>query len=156
MAVILELRCAGHGAFENHEKRCPWGCPDSFVMQEFRTPPSIRHVGTRIVDQQLRGLAKDFGLSDLKNDKDGSSVMQSIRKGEDYAPKFVDIPHAAPGWSRRGEKATTYKPNGLLNGQQGENTLDRYKKTIAPSVGELGQPKPFFVNPPNPEPSAFK
>lgn len=156
MAVILELRCAAHGIFENHEKACLWGCPPSFVQQEFRTPPSIRSGGTRFVDEQLKGLAHDYKLRDIKNDKDGSSVMQSIRKGEDFAPKFVEIPHPEPGWSRRGEEAPKVSPAPYLLGNRGENALDNYAKNEAPQRGALGPPQPKFVNKPNPEPGAFR
>ena len=155
MARILELRCEAHGEYEHHEKVCPWGCPPDWVTQEFRTAPNIRHGRTRFVDHQLRGLAQDYGLSDIKNDKDGSSVMQSIRKGEDFSPKFVDIPHAAPGWTQRGEKPMQANAGSFLMGQKGENAIDRYTKTIAPQIGYLEGPKPFFVNRPNPDPGAF-
>lgn len=155
MARILELRCSAHGPFENDEKKCLWGCPNSWVTQEFRTPPNIRSGGTKFVDHQLRGLAQDYGLSDIKNDKDGTSVMQSIKKGEDFRPKFVEIPHAAPGWSQRGDKPLSAPTGAFLNGQKGENAIERYQKTLAPKVGELSGPKPFFVNAPNPDPGAF-
>lgn len=155
MAVILELRCRGHGIYEHHEKTCPWGCPPEFVTQEFRTPPSIRSGGTRFVDAQLRGLAQDYGLSNIKNDKDGTSVMNSIRKGEDFSPRFVDIPHPDPGWTRRGEKAPAMSPSPYLMGNAGENALDNYNRNLAPKIGALGPPKPAYVNKPNPEPGAF-
>lgn len=146
MATIKEFRCFAHGEFESTEKTCPHGCPTDFVVQEFRTPPKIKSAGTKVVDAQLRGLAQDFGLSDLKNDKDGTSVMQSIRKGEDFSPKFVPIPHAKPGWSQRNEKPLQANAGNFLNGQKGENALGRVA---------LEPPSPRFVNPPNPEPGAF-
>lgn len=155
MAVILELRCLAHGPYEHGEKICPWGCPPSFVTQEFRTPPSIKSGGTKFVDAQLRGLAQDYKLRDIKNDKDGTSVMESIRKGEDFSPKFIDIPHPEPGWTRRGEKSNTVSPSPYLLGRPGENALDNYAKNEAAKRGPLGPPKPAFVNKPNPEPGAF-
>lgn len=155
MAVIKEWRCSGHGIFEGPEPDCGAGCPPAFIRQEFRTPISIKSGGTKYVDQQLRGLAQDFGLSNIHNDKDGTSVMQSIRKGEDFQPKFVDIPHPEPGWSQRKETATKFAPAPLLMGNSGENALENYAKNEAPRRGALGPPKPKFVNPPNPEPGAF-
>lgn len=155
MAVLKEWRCAAHGAFEGPEPDCGAGCPPAFIKQEFRTPPGIKSGGTKFVDAQLRGLAQDYKLSDIKNDKDGSSVMQSIRKGEDFSPKFVDIPHPEPGWTKRGEKPHAVSPSPFLMGHAGENALDNYAQNEAKKRGALGPPQPAFVNKPNPEPGAF-
>lgn len=159
MAVTLELRCEAHGAFEHHEKKCPWGCPDSFVVQEFRTPPRIKHGKTKFVDQQLQGLAQDFGLTDIRNGKDGESVMQTLNKGKtgtidvqgqeiQVAPYVVPLSHPAPGWSQRGEKANKVSPASLI-GTPGENSSSAIVKNMKPKP-------PVFVNAPNPEPSAWK
>lgn len=153
--VIKEWRCAAHGPFEGPKPECGSGCPKSFIQQEFRTPPKIKSGGTKFVDQQLRGLAQDYKLNDIKNDKDGTSVMESIRKGEDFSPKFVDIPHPQPGWSQRKEKANAVSPSPYLMGHPGENALDNYSKNEAPKRGAFGPPQPAFVNKPNPEPGAF-
>lgn len=153
--VIKEWRCAAHGIFEGPEPDCGAGCPVDFIKQEFRTPVSIKSGGTKFVDAQLRGLAQDYGLTNIKNDKDGTSVMESIRKGEDFAPKFVDIPHPEPGWTRRGEKPGKMSPSPYLMGKPGENALDNYAKNEARKRGALGPPQPAFINKPNPEPGAF-
>jgi len=158
MAITLELRCVAHGPFENHEKKCLWGCPDGFVTQEFRTPPRIKHGKTKFVDQQLQGLANDFGLSDIRNGKDGESVMETLKKGKpgtinvqgqevQVAPYTVPIEHSAPGWSQRGEKASKVSASSLI-GTPGENHASSIVKTMKPKA-------PVFVNPPNPEPGAW-
>lgn len=154
--VTKEWRCAAHGCFEGPEPDCGAGCPPEFIRQEIRTPPSIKSGGTKFVDAQLRGLAQDYKLRDIKNDKDGTSVMESIRKGEDFSPKFIDIPHPEPGWTQRGEKAKSVSPSPYLMGRPGENALDNYAKNEAARRGPLGPPKPAFVNKPNPEPGAFQ
>jgi hypothetical protein len=109
MAVEKEWRCAGHGEFTNADGRCPAGCPPRFIVQEFRTPPAIHDGTTKYTDATLRGLADSVGLSDMRNDKDGSSVMANQRKtgprGLDFSPRWLDVPHASPGWSQREEKS---------------------------------------------------
>lgn len=152
MAILRDYECAAHGTFESFEPRCPAGCPDRYVKLVFLKPVGTRSRGTRVMDQQLRGLADDYKLPDIKNDKDGSSVMESIKKGEDFSPRFVPLQHAAPGWSQRGEKPTATPAAPLLMGKPGENTIERYNKEFAPQVGELSKPKPMFVNRPNPAP----
>lgn len=147
--ITKEYRCAAHGEFESDGPTCPAGCPPVFVKQEFRTPVKIGTMKTRFVDQQLRGLQKDFNLPDIKNDKDGSSVMESIRKGENFAPQFVDIPHSPAGWSGRKEKPMAASPAPFLYGNKGEDNLTTRKDVLPPL-------RPRFVNPPNPAPDAFK
>lgn len=92
MAVNREYRCGAHNhEFESTEgdpengvvPACPYGCSPSFVKLEFRTPVSIRGPKTRVVDHFQRQLAEDYGMSDMRGDKDGSSVMSntSTRSG---------------------------------------------------------------------------
>jgi hypothetical protein len=108
MAILKEYRCAAHGEFESTEHACPLGCPARFVVQEIRTPPAYHDGITRNTDQTLRQLADEHGLTDMSN-RNGS-IMNSQRPqssdGPDFSPKWLDIPHATPGWSRReGEKS---------------------------------------------------
>lgn len=86
MAVNREYRCKAHNhEFESKEgdpesnitPPCPYGCSSSFVVLEFRTAPSIRGPKTRVVDHFQRQLAEDYGMSDMRGDKDGSSVMSN-------------------------------------------------------------------------------
>lgn len=77
MAVIKEWECAAHGYFDATEPRCPWGCSEQLVERVFLTPPGIGSEGTKRSDQTLRALANDFGMTDIKNGKDGTAVAQA-------------------------------------------------------------------------------
>jgi hypothetical protein len=133
MAAILELKCAAHGEFESTEFACPHGCPKRFVVQEFRTPNAIHDGTTAYTDRTLRGLADSVGLTDMRNDKDGSSVMANQRntgtRGPDFSPRWVDIPHASPGWSQRQEQSPIVTPEQVGQpGLQAANIVDEFKK----------------------------
>lgn len=130
MAAILELKCAAHGEFESTEFACPHGCPKRFVVQEFRTAPSIHDGTTKHTDATLRGLADSVGLTDMSN-RNGS-VMNSQKpnpnhRGLDFSPKWLDIPHASPGWSQREERSPVVTP-GEIGGMTGANVIDEFKK----------------------------
>lgn len=130
MAVIREWKCAAHGEFENEDGRCPDGCPKRFVVQEFRTPAAIHDGTTAYTDATLRGLADSVGLTDMSN-RNGS-VMNSQKpnpqnRGLDFAPKWVDIPHASPGWSQREERSPVVTPQ-EIGGMTGANVIDEFKK----------------------------
>jgi hypothetical protein len=122
MSVNREYRCTAHDyEFESTEEHppCPYGCSPRFVQMEFRTPPSIRHLGTRNTDILQKQLASDYGLTDMRNDKDGTSVMHSTRTASGglrknfephqqakWAPNLFQPQH---GWAQRGEEAPVYR-----------------------------------------------
>jgi hypothetical protein len=118
MAVLREFRCIAHDlAFESLEEKpsCPSGCSPKFCVQEFRTPPSIRSGGTRVFDSMQKQLAADYNLTDMRNDKDGSSVMSRTSTesggtrvvGQQQSKAYWDASRfpVRPGWAQRGEPA---------------------------------------------------
>jgi hypothetical protein len=124
MAVLREFRCFAHDlAFESMDEKpkCPAGCSNKFVVQEFRTPVSIRSGGTRVMDAMSKQLAADYNLTDMRNDKEGgSSVMQNTRT-ESGGTRVVGRAEAKaywnpglfapqPGWAQRGEPAPAFNP----------------------------------------------
>ncbi len=128
--VLHDFECAAHGVFEKRVKadelpKCPQGCPRSFVKKVFLRAPAHVSNSTKFQDSAVRTLASDFGMTDVKNDKDGGSVMDAMRKGQDLGrPKFMEVPHAAPGWSQRGEAAPSFNPQAAMSTQvQGENAV---------------------------------
>ena len=130
MAAILELKCAAHGEFESTTFACPHGCPKRFVVQEFRTPNAIHDGTTAHTDATLRGLADSVGLTDMSN-RNGS-VMNSQKpnpqhRGMDFSPRWLEVPHASPGWSQRQEKSPVVTPGELGNMTPG-NVIAEFKK----------------------------
>jgi hypothetical protein len=114
MAVVKEYRCAAHGPFEGTEQACPYGCPPRFVVREFRSAPAFQAKRTRNIDGTLRGIASDFGLTDMKNDpKGGVSVMQALRSGKVQRSNWLKLNHAEPGFSSRGDQAPVFKPESM-------------------------------------------
>jgi hypothetical protein len=106
MPILREYVCAAHGEFEAAEPECPHGCSSRFVRQEFRTAPAYRSGGTARIDGELKGLAKDYGMSDIPSVREGESVMGNLRKNPSHAPSWGNVEHAAPGFSERGDAKT--------------------------------------------------
>jgi hypothetical protein len=129
MAIEREWKCAAHGEFTGPDQKCPHGCPTRFVVQEFRTAIAVHDGTTAYTDRTLQGLADSVGLTDMSN-KNGS-VMNSQRsttpKGLDFSPKWVDIPHASPGWSQRQEQSPIVHAGEIGNMTAG-NVIDEFKK----------------------------
>lgn len=120
MAILREFRCTFHEEeFESFDERpaCPFGCDPAFVVLEFRTAPRIRHAGTGIQDMLTRQLAADYNMTDVRGDKEGTSVMSNtpLRSGGARAIGDQGKPywggHFAPqrGWAQRQEPTPAFK-----------------------------------------------
>lgn len=122
MSVNREWRCTFHECeFESTDNppHCPYGCDPALVVMEFRTPVSTRSTGTRHADAWQRQLAEDYGLTDMRGDKDGSSVMSNTRQSSggtrrigNQQTAYWDAERFAykPGWVARQEETPVFKP----------------------------------------------
>lgn len=140
MAIIKEWACAAHGEFEGAEGICPWGCSSRFVRQEIRTAPAYHDGRTKRVDRELEALARDYGMTDIRSDKDSGSVMQQMQKTkpEELQPFWKEVPHNQPGWTKRGEAQTKYGASDL--GLQGDAVLQQVKEAaVQNNVGDRMQ-----------------
>jgi hypothetical protein len=130
MAILKEYRCQAHGPFEafadDEVPECPNGCSARWVKREIRTAPAAGNVRTGKMDALQRDLAHNFGLSDLKTDKEnGKSVIENLRGMPDFSPKWVDVPgKQAAGWSQRGEKPAAVDVASTFGMQAGNALAD--------------------------------
>lgn len=123
--VTREWRCTFHDLeFEELTESgvtppCPLGCSHEFVTLEFRTPVGTRGRDTRVHDALQRQLAADYGMSDMRGDKDGTSVMSNTRTQsggarqvgpEKAIPYWRSDYESKPGWTARGEGDPVFKP----------------------------------------------
>jgi hypothetical protein len=78
MAVLHDYKCLAHGYFEAWEPRCPKGCDGEAVVQVFLQAVGLRSDSTKHADSTLKGLASEYGMSDI----------QSVREGEAQPARF--------------------------------------------------------------------
>jgi len=71
MAVLKSYKCEEHGYFDAWEQACEH-C-DKVPEQVFLKPFSIKSDRTKKADRTLKGLAKDFGMTNLKSTREGES-----------------------------------------------------------------------------------
>jgi hypothetical protein len=136
--IIKEWRCQGHGEFTNATGRCPRGCPRSLVVREIRTAPRYERGNKKFIDAQMRGLMADHNLTDLRSDpKSGESALQTMAKSTDFKPRWIDVPHADPGFSARGEAAPKFDPAsmGFTPSPEAGATLKKLPKPTPVIVG---------------------
>jgi hypothetical protein len=151
MSVLHDYQCLAHGVFESFEAVCPHGCAAAFVRIVFLKPPSIQHNRTKVADAAIKGLAADFGLTDIRNDKAGGSVMDQLRHAKerkDFAPRWHDVPHAAAGFSQtEGAHIPVVDPQASIGGSttQGENAAARvFGVNEDGSVKGIPRPRPII------------
>jgi hypothetical protein len=141
MSVTHDYECAAHGVFESKTGRCPYGCSKRFVQQVFLKPVGTRSHGTKRADRELNLLAKSYNMTDIKNGKNGESVMQAtghghFGSGDPRGSSWMEVPHAKPGFAMRNERPATFDPRTL--GGDGKGSLD------VKSLG-LKKPAPLYV-----------
>ena len=94
MAVLNDYECLAHGHFDAFEAKCPHGCSKKFVKLVFLQAVGTRSRRTAGIDRELNNIARDYRLTDIRNDKDGTSTMTKLgRTGK--GTTWMDV--KAPG-----------------------------------------------------------
>ena len=92
MPIIKEWRCNDCGTYFESADRDPF-CPACATQEDpervFLTPPAIRSGDTSVKDEMVKGLAADFGLSDLRSNKHGEAVARRPSPPAGQAPQFA-------------------------------------------------------------------
>jgi hypothetical protein len=84
MAILKEYICMAHGEFEGFEPACPHGCSGTMVERQFRTAPGYPQT-IKGIDQTLDNLAKDFNMTDMRHNSNGSIAGGG---NQDFAPRW--------------------------------------------------------------------
>lgn len=90
MGVLNDYKCQKHGFFEAMEPLCPHGCTDVKVV--FLKAPGIKSERTKKADRTLRGLARDFGMSNIKSTREGEAQSGYLTRNNAPAPQAPPPP----------------------------------------------------------------
>jgi len=93
MAVKRDYKCEAHGFFEAWEAQCPHGCLDGIMIVHLQAPNYLSD-RTKGVDGTLKGLAKDFDMTNMKSTREGEH--QEGYHTRNNAPQPKDQPPQAP------------------------------------------------------------
>ena len=73
MSVLHDYLCASHGLFESYEAECPIKFCTAELNMVFLKPVALKSDKTKQADRNLRGLAQDFQMSDIKSTREGDT-----------------------------------------------------------------------------------
>lgn len=76
MPVIKEWKCLDCGYFESAEPICPL-CGTTEVKRVFLTPPSFKSDKTKLTDENIESLSRQFGMTDYSNNLSTKHEAQS-------------------------------------------------------------------------------
>ena len=116
MAVMRDYKCPRHGYFTAWEPVCHEGCED--VAQVILRAPTMRDsvIGGRSKrnDTNLKQLAKDFDMTDIKSVKEGEAQAGYLTRNNAPVPEqpAADRPGNGVMWGDAGR----FNMQGMLNG----------------------------------------
>lgn len=84
MGVLKDFKCLEHGFFESNEPICPEGCTDG-ISVVFLQAPLFKSEKSKAADDHIKGLASDFGMSDIKSAREGESQAGYLTKDNKFS-----------------------------------------------------------------------
>jgi hypothetical protein len=83
MAVLHDYYCSEHGIFESMQEKCPMKHCKGELSLVFLKPVGFKSDATKNADKNIAGLAKDFGMTDIKSTREGEHQSGYITRKND-------------------------------------------------------------------------
>ena len=94
MSVLHDYLCESHGLFEAYEAKCPIKFCTAELNMVFLKPVSLKSDKTKQADRNLKGLAQDFQMSDIKSTRSGDTQAGYHHH---QVPDEPEVKEARPG-----------------------------------------------------------
>jgi len=94
MSAIDDDLCESHGLFESYEAKCPIKFCTAELNMVFLKPVALKSDKTKQADRQLKGLAQDFQMSDIKSTRSGDTQAGYHHH---QVPDEPEVKEARPG-----------------------------------------------------------
>lgn len=151
MNVLKDYKCAKHGYFEARKAKCPMKNCEEEVMVVFLQAPKTTSSRTKMADKQMKGLADDFKMGDIKTTREGENqgnVMSRNNKfkKKDYEDAERHLAAKAQREPRPGDAAiwggdNRFNLQGLLNGNMIRPVRDEAVGVMPSQAGIKSGPK---------------
>jgi hypothetical protein len=87
MAVVNDYKCPKHGYFEARKAQCPMKDCHEEVMVVFLQAPHLVGDRTKAADKQLKQLAIEFDMSDIKSTREGENQAGYLKRKNKFTEK---------------------------------------------------------------------
>lgn len=105
MAVLKDYCCPTHGEFEAWEPKCPMKKCESDVYVLFKKAPGLKSDKTKATDKNLKGLAKDFDMTDIKSTREGEHQSGYLKRKNKLSDKqFAQATEAMQATQQQGPR----------------------------------------------------
>jgi hypothetical protein len=156
MGVLKDYLCSVHGVFESREPKCPIKFCKGELSVVFLKPVGIKSEKTKSNDKNLKQLAIDFDMTDIKSTRAGEHQDGYLKRNNKLTDKeFAQAGEAmAHNQKMQEEQLVQQRMNGAMWGNGGNINLksvmggqfrpvrDESVSVLPRSVGQFSTPKP--------------
>lgn len=147
MPVLHDYFCSEHGIFEAWEAKCPMKICKGEISQVFLKPVGIKSDKTKSTDKNLKNLALDFDMTDIKTTKEGEHQSGYLKRKNKLTDKqFAEATEAMTQQSHRPGDSVVWGGGGNINmksvlGGQFKPVRDETVGVNPKSAGNLTGPR---------------
>ena len=156
MAVLKDYMCTEHGVFESREAKCPIKFCQGDLSVIFLQPVGIKSENTKKNDKNLKQLALEFDMTDIKSTKAGEHQTGYLKRKNKLSDKAFEEAGAAMAQSQKRQEEEMIKQRlsgvnwgngGNINlksvmGGQFKPVADEAVSVLPKSVGQFVPPRP--------------
>jgi len=156
MAVLKDYMCTEHGVFESREAKCPIKFCQGDLSVIFLQPVGIKSENTKKNDKNLKQLALEFDMTDIKSTKAGEHQTGYLKRKNKLSDKVFEEAGAAMAQNQKRQEEEMIKQRlsgvnwgngGNINlksvmGGQFKPVADEAVSVLPKSVGQFVPPRP--------------
>ena len=90
MGVLKDYMCSQHGVFEAREPKCPIKFCAGDLSVVFLQPVAIKSAKTKATDDNIKQLAIDFDMTNIKSTKEGQHQEGYLKRKNKLSDKEFD------------------------------------------------------------------
>jgi len=154
--VLKDYMCTEHGVFESREAKCPIKFCQGDLSVIFLQPVGIKSENTKKNDKNLKQLALEFDMTDIKSTKAGEHQTGYLKRKNKLSDKVFEEAGAAMAQNQKRQEEEMIKQRlsgvnwgngGNINlksvmGGQFKPVADEAVSVLPKSVGQFVPPRP--------------
>ena len=156
MSVLKDYMCTEHGVFESWEAKCPMKFCKGELSVIFLKPVGMKSEKTKSNDRNLKQLALEFDMTDIKSTKAGEHQTGYLKRKNKLSDKAFEKAGAAMAQNQKRQEEEIIKQRlsgvnwgngGNINlksvmGGQFKPVADEAVSVLPKSVGQFVPPRP--------------